>query len=347
VSEMTITELRRTGSAVSPTLTVFRWTSATHSSGQGTLTLALRVNTRRRLPAGASEPVEQVIGSEWEPFDVQGEWSDKWAGAGFASRIKREFAQFVARAPLVRFQLDEESIVGLITNLQITYSTRDRAGYQFKMSPHLNEGVGDPRATLGRVPAQPINVRVDAANDALVALIDVAEDVADLPTKSFDVSDSIKQLDELADAVARANTFTDSGVSQDATHTLLVMATTFRRVQGAAQTIMLDVGRRRSDLAVAYDDAISILRFDEWSKETLRQAAVTIGVSRQAEQDMRARAARKPRAVHRASAGEPLERISLRYYGTADNWKMIFDANQLDSVLLEGGEELLIPEVTA
>lgn len=344
MTQMTITELRRVGSGTEPTLVAFAWTSATHSSMLGALEQTLAVKTVRVVPAGSEEPVEQVISASWEPFEVVGEWSDRWAGAGFARNMKREFSRLVGRTPLVRFQLDEESIVGLITSLKIRYETFDRIGYSFMLSPHKNESVGSFRQAANVVQPQPINQRVEEAADQLDKLVAIA-DVADtIPVRTEDIIDAETSIAELTDASERARAAALEGLGQDAERKLLSLASTFRRVRGAAQSVALSVARKRSDLAIAFTDVIEMLKFEEWVHETGVEAARTVGKARLAELDMRAKAARKPRAIHRARKGESLERISMRYYGTADNWRAIYDVNHLDSVLLDGGEELLIPE---
>lgn len=367
MAELVITELRRTGSGVEPTLVSFRWSSATHSSMTNPLSSELKVVTSRRTPAGAEEPVEQVMSVSWEPFPVEGEWNDKWAGVGFAASMLREFPRLVGRTPLVRLQLDEQSYVGLITNFKPNYITRDRIGYSFTMSPHRNEYVGSFRLSENKVPPQPINSRVDRATEDLELLVDQFDLVDDLPVKNFDIDEasaSVSEVSAAVDKVSAANSLTlatsiNSPTDRTATVTdaveraqqlgrnLLVMATAFRRVRGSVQTVMDSVARQRSDLTVAFDDAISILRFNEWRTGVMRRAAQSLGTSTAAETDMRALATRRPRAIHYVVAGESLERISLRYYGTADNWRAIYDANNLDTLLLDGGEKLLIPERTS
>jgi hypothetical protein len=344
---MVITELRRTGSGIDPTPVVFRWTSDTHSSMTNQLTNKLKVTTMRRMPAGADVPVEQVLSAQWEPFNVDGEWNDKWAGQGFAMSMVREFSQMVGRTQLARFQIDEHSLIGLITDLQTTYYTRDRIGYSFTFSPHANELVGSFQQSANKVPPQPINQRVDTAVDALDSLI-TASDLADsLPVKNFDIQDSKVQLAEVSSAVDATKAAALGGSSLDPDRSLLALAGTFHRVSGAAQEMMFAVADKRSDVTIAFDDAISILRFDEWRTATMRSAVVAIGTSQDAQVDLRAKASRNPRAIHRVKAGETLERISLRYYGTADNWRAIYDANNLDSIILDGAEVLVIPERTS
>jgi len=340
---MVITELRRTGAGNEPTPVVFRWDSSTHTSGQGDLTLTLKVNTKRWVPAGASIPVEQVLGVAWEPFQVEGEWRDTWAGKGFAKKTEIEFARLVGRTPLVRLQIDEESIVGLLTELTIRYRTRDTIGWRFTLSPHINEQVGDPRQSANVTPPKPVNVRVDEVADVFLSLTELASNAAALPVSGPAVSDSIGQLAELGDAVERAQASVRDGIGSDTQGKLLSLASTFRRVRGAAETIFLDIARQRDSLELAFDDALLILKFNEWSSGTLGLAAQTMGKAQLAEQDMKAKASRKPIAIHVAKRHESLDRIALRYTGSADNWHSLYEFNNLHSMVLEGGEEIMIP----
>lgn len=346
---MVITQLRRTGSGVDPTPVEFRWSSFTHSSMQNPLELCLKVTTMRRMPAGAEQPVEQVMSASWEPFVVEGEWSDRWAGAGFARAMRRDFARAVGQTMLARFQIDQESLVGLITNLKTTYITSDRSRYSFTFSPHINEAVGSLQQSTNKPPVQPINQRIDNAIENLDDLIAATDAASVIPVKNLDIEDVKPKLVSVLAAVDSASAAILSGVSdvsQLPTNPLLAAAGAFRKVRATALEVMTVVGDRRSDIAVAWDDAISILQFDEWRSALLQSSVRTAGTSRDAELDLMAKASQRPRAIHYAKANESLERISLRYYGTPDNWRAIFDANNLDSLLLEGGEVLLIPERT-
>lgn len=350
MAEMIITQLRRTGSGVDPTPIEFRWSSFTHSSMQNPLELSLKVTTVRRMPAGADQPVEQVMSAQWEPFTVEGEWSDRWAGAGFARAMRRDFPRAVGQTMLARLQIDQESLVGLITSVKTTYITADRSHYSFTFSPHVNETVGSFQQSANSPPVQPFNQRIDNAIADLTVLLDTTAAADVIPVKNTGIEDIKPQLQTVASAVESASAALLAGVTDVSslpTNPLLRAAGEFRKLRATALEVMLTMSDRRSDITVAYDDAISILRFDEWRSAMLQSATLTAGASRDAELDLRAKASKNPRAVHFARAGESLERISLRYYGTADNWRAIFDANQLASLQLAGGEVLLIPERTS
>jgi hypothetical protein len=347
MAEMVITQLRRTGSGTAPTPVEFRWTSSTHSSMTNPLKIKLKVTTMRRMPAGAEQPVEQVMSVQWEPFPVEGEWNDKWAGAGFARAMRRDFPRAVGQTMLARLQIDQESLVGLITDVETTYITPGRSGYSFTFSPHVNEAVGSFQQSANQVPTQPLNQRIDNAFETVDDLIASADAVKDLPVKNTDIEDTSLQVQGLAAAVARAQATVLGALPSDPTRPLLASIGAFRQIRSASLDMMLSVADKRSDLTIGFDDAISILSFDEWRSATLQLSARSVGASRDAELDLSAKAAQKPRAIHYARAGENLERISLSYYGTADNWRAIFDANNLHSTLLAGGEVLIIPERTS
>ena len=72
-SEMTITELRRTGAGtLEDVRVVFRWTGVEHSAPQGDLELHLMVKTVRKEMPGSNEVVEQGLAATWQPFLVTG-----------------------------------------------------------------------------------------------------------------------------------------------------------------------------------------------------------------------------------------------------------------------------------
>ncbi len=53
----------------------------------------------------------------------------------------------------------------------------------------------------------------------------------------------------------------------------------------------------------------------------------------------------EPLARHLTKGEENLQNISLRWYGTADNWKNIYDHNKLTSTVLDRGRILEIPKL--
>jgi nucleoid-associated protein YgaU len=70
-------------------------------------------------------------------------------------------------------------------------------------------------------------------------------------------------------------------------------------------------------------------------------------LARAGQTDMQSRMAQRPRAIYRTRLNDSLERISQRFYGTADAWRLIYDANNLNTIYVLPNTELIIPERAA
>ena len=346
MSKTTITELRRTGSGFYEATPVrFEWDSATHTGIQGDVNFELAVKTAR-FEIG-EDVVEHVMAATWQPFEIGGRWKDCFAGRGFAERTMTQFAQLVGRTPLVRLQLDRLSWTGLLTNARFTYITVDNIGWSATLSPHTNETVGRFQPTKPISPiVKPLQQHHEAIADSVTAIETVNTSIASYPAGTEDVVDVAPVIAGLTDANARIADVI-AGATGDAQRALLTAATTLRRARNAALELLGSMRSKRAGTISALDGVIDVLRFDGWVRSIREEATRAAGLALIAEQDMRRRAERKPRALHVARSNDTLERLALRYYGTPDAWKTIFDANHLDALVFEGGEELIIPERAA
>lgn len=354
--EMTVTELRRSATGgYEDTPVVFRFTGPEHSSAQGIIELYLKVNhVRKEIPGGAGKVVHQMMSATWQPFQLDGEWDDKWGnrralqGLGFtrtgsyAMVMYQEFAAMVKRMPTVRLELDALSLVGVMTDLRIKYQQQGKIGWSVTMSPEDNENVqvSAPRPTI----SQPIEKWIQDAEVHGTALQDLLTAAKKMELKTPRANDLTTTLLEVNDALDRLQSFGPDNFESDTINKLLLLATTFRRLRGASLQLALAVSRVSAPLDVAYDDVILSMSHAEWIAQTHVTAMILVGLSRSAELDMKKRAGKKPRAIYRPKRGESLERISVKFYGTADAWRLIYDSNDLISLMLDGTEELIIPE---
>lgn len=354
-----ITHVRRTGAGVYEDVgTVFRFTSAEHSGSQGDLMLHLQVKTVRKNIPGGNEVIEQVLSSSWQPFDITGEWDDKWANKRDASIVSTgsyaittfyRLAEFVSNGPSVRVVVGSLSFVGIITDLKIRYRRDTQIGWSATLSPHKNENVPQTRVQEP-IRSQSIEKWIQDSDDHVQEIQGLFDDVSgpddDVPvpmaTPRFDQYRGV--LAEINDALDRLQGINSTGLETETTRKLLLLATTFRRLRGACLQATLALSRLTAPLEIAFEDVLQSARFTEWVTSSTSSAWRTVGTSRSAERDVLSRASQRPRAIHRARAGESLERISLRYYGTANNWRAIYDKNNMSSLVLSGGEELLIPD---
>ena len=359
-SVLIITELQRAGDGtLESTPVTFRWTSAEHSSPQGDVGLHLMVKTNRREIPGSNKVVEHAMSATWQPFVLEGEWDDKWGNRRFPSNgvltrtgtyaleMFREFAKMVTRMPVVRVELDALSFVGLITDLKIGYRTQTYIKWSATISPHINEII-----TVDKKRDKPQQSLPKWVEDASNSLDDVKINYESIKGVTLPpVAFKTPQLDrfttvllELNDAIDRMQGIVEDGFHTETESKLLLMASTFRRMRAASKSGIDYLKNSQPDENIGYNDALDEMRYKEWSSGTVEQFWLMIGLSRDAELDCRRRAKQRPRAIYYPKAGESLERISMMFYGTADNWRAIYDKNNLASLNLDGTEELVIPE---
>ena len=348
---MIITELRRTGTGtIDGSGVVFKFSGVQHSSAQGDLNLHLQAKTSRKVIPGSNSVVEQTLAVSWQPFDLVGEWDDKWGNIGtqrdgeFAFNTFQEFSKLVTRAPLVRLELDALSFVGIITDFKVRYVHAAKIGWAFTLSPHVNESVEALRIVKIETQSIPKWIQDLAGyNDIMEVHFDELQtEVPILQTPRVD--EFTRVMLEINDAINRIQGIGADGFTNDTYRKLMLLATTFRRCRGAAYQATLALSRLTSSADLAFADILHSLRYAEWASSSLTTAWKMIGVATRAEIDTRRRANQRPKAIYYPKRGESLERISMRFYGTADNWRPIYDKNNLSSLVLDGTEELLIPE---
>jgi len=361
---MIITELRRAGDgSLEDTPVMFRWTSAEHASPQGDLNLHLQVKTVRREIPGSNRVVEHAMSATWQPFELNGEWDDKWGNRRFPSNTTltrtgpyafemfREFARMITRMPLVRVELDALSFVGILTDLKVMFRTQTKIMWSATLSPHTNETItidtqlSKPRQSLPKwvEDTNDITVRLGAGFDLVHGTLPTST----LPGLSFKTPQlsafELKML-EINDALDRLQGIVQDGFQSETESKLLLMASTFRRMRAASYSAFTYLKNSAPDESLGFQDALEQMRYKEWTCGSIEEFWRLIGLARDAELDCRSRAKQKPRAIYYPKEGESLERISLRFYGTADNWRAIYDKNNLSSLVLDGTEELVIPE---
>lgn len=344
ISTLRIVELRKVGGSYEETLTEYEWNTRSHSGPQGAMALHLKVKSSRHEMPGSDDVVEHALSATWQPFDLSGDWRDVWMGTGEAERTFENFSRTVGKMGPVRLTIGKHSFVGLMTDFKPDYIEPGYYRWAFTFSPHKNESIGPFRLRAAQLYQKPIPTWLEDAKNQRDTLLDSAAAVQDLPITDDVIADVTAGLGEIVDAVDRIEGMVDNGFVDNAQRTLLAMATTFRRVRLAGVSVAAQLKGRRADLSIAYDDAINELKFTYWAAQSTFDSWVMSGLARDAELDMRSRAATRPRAIYRPKAGEPLERIALRFLGSAEAWRDIYAANHLDSLVLTGTEELIIPE---
>lgn len=358
--EMVITELRRAGDGtLEDTPSVFRFSGREHSSALGELSMNLKVTSVRKEMPGSNTVVEQALAATWQPFEIQGEWDDKWGNRApsgtpglttprtgpFAMFMFTEFAEMVSRMPIVRFELDTLSFVGLLTDLTVVYRTATKIAWRVTLSPHQNETLVD--YSQKRIEKrQSIPKWLSDIADRRVALNASLARVQAMSLKTPRISAFVLAMNEINAMCDRLDKLGFDTFQSDTVKKLLLLATTLRRVAKSCENVINTLKTITSADDVAWDGILETFLHLEWRADGLSVAWLMLGLSNEAAKDMERRAAQQPKALYYPKPGESLERISVKFYGTPDNWRQIYDRNHLSTIVMQGTEELIIPERT-
>jgi nucleoid-associated protein YgaU len=354
MSVFTIEELERTAAGdLAPTGVKFEWDAKTQTSPEGEWQYGLSLLTVRDENPGNDRPTEQILAPRFDDFTMSGRWDDRYAGAGFAERTRREMEAFVGRSGLARLSIDAISVVGIVKNLVIRYRHRALIRYAFTVSAHyrddglvrsavesLTAAVGMPAATapdtfVDRAQAE-VETAVAVHQDYPVGPSARVDDVQAVGTSVRGWQDSLSEMRDIIDARLLD--------AEDQVGAASRLAATF----GALKTEAFDVLARLRGITstgeLAFESAIAVLDFEVWSRGLRGSALRLVMRSEEARRELGRRDRPRAVATHRAKRGESLYAISNLYYGTPFRWLAIYERNDLSTTELAGGELLIIPE---
>jgi LysM domain-containing protein len=352
----TITEMVRIGDSLQPSGVEFKFSTENFAAPRGPWSYGIKLRTVRRDLPGSEEPVEQVLGWNYTPFQINGVWDDRHGGANFATATRRAFEEMVKRGRAIKIQMEDLAIEGLITDLNITRARKDLMGYQFTFSPHKrDEGdsvrqdaspnlrvTTDPRTSVLKARRALEGLQAEQARARAASLSAVQQK---LSTGIFGEINS--DIDEMAVAITSAENTVDKEIlkAEEAANALNRGAQTMAGVKTIVSRLLERTRVIAATTHLASETIVDVMSFESWHRGVsagARRFAITAGL---AQNDFALRARPKPRRLHRVRPGETLYQISTRYYGTPHQWRSILKHNHLSSIILEGGELLEIQEL--
>ncbi len=346
----------------------FTWDVEHRNMPEGAWEYAITQRSNRVDYPGGDSPTEQILGPNYEPFEMKGAWLDKWNYAGYARDTRRDFEVLVRRGHLCKFICNDIVFVGLIKNLRVQVKNMFTIRYQFTVSPH-NRGASedelsfkssgpsgkDPRQRAMEVQAknerlvdamvsqavfQNVNKTISMPQGPAVPTMPLAAQASILQGEILSLSRSITNgVDDIFSAL-------DKAVLSPVTDTLSalkVLASSFAIVRGRCQQVIDRMATVRSDTQTI-QSAIDLHQFHAWSRGISLQATLMWGDCYNAEEDLVKKTTPDIMALHLAQPNESLYRVALRYYGSPTAWKIIAERNHIEGFMLNGGELLVIPE---
>lgn len=354
-----LTERPREGSGTFGAGEVFEFEAEHHASPTGQIDMPLTVTTSRKSLPGTEEPVEQVISSSLEPFQMSGEWSDRWNTPGFALDTWKRFEALVRRANLVEIEFVGIRLVGLITNFTPGLVTPDVVPWSITFSPHARGGaIGNSSARINRSTARGPAAQLDTPQNTTAyknKVVAIKADMDDLQMNApknqmagigySDTAAALADFQESTDQLEVVSNDSSIETANSAVASFRQELAVHRQILGRAQSVIDETSALNAEVGAAFDDVVLIFQYEEWIREMRRYARTAVLSSWQAEQDLKDRINTRPVGRHRAKKGESVYEVSQTYYGTPDEWKRIHEANNIFVMEFEGGEELLIPNL--
>jgi nucleoid-associated protein YgaU len=354
---LVITELQRIGTSLQPTGVDFKFARENFSAPRGPQSFGVELRTARTDLPGSEEPVEQVLGWNYTPFTVRGVWDDRHAGSGYAEQTRKDFEEMVQRGNPIRYEFEQLSITGLIVKFEFLYVRKDYQTYSFTISPHFRyqgQTVREDTNKFRKVFTDPKNAvkKARAGLDAIKAAQALASAASGariqqlLKTGVFsDINDS---LDDMETFISSSEALVDNeilGPAENASKALNRGAQVMASAKTAAAALLNKQKSIQASSHMAISSLAENLKFEGWHRTLAGSARDFVVQAEQSRRDFAYRAQPKPKRLHRVRQGESLYQISTRYYGTPHHWREILQANNLNAIVLNGGELLEIPEL--
>lgn len=360
---LTITEMKRVGSggygatSLQPTGVEFRFAKENFSAPRGPQTFGVELRTARQDLPGSEEPVEQVLGWHYTPFTVTGVWDDRYAGKGFAEQTRNDFQDMVKRGNMIKYQFEQVCVFGLIKNFSTNYKRQDMQGYSFTISPHFRlEGEtvrvdANPDRKVVQDPKTSV-LKARAALDALHAAQALATAAANSRVQSLLNNGIFSTLNDAIDTVETHVTNAENIVNneilkpgQDAANALNRGAQAMASVKTACSVILSTTRSIAASTLMSVSSISETLKLETWGRGVASFTRDLVVQAEQSRLDFIYRAQPKPARLHRVRQGESLYQISNTYYGTPHHWRDILNANHLSTIVLSGGELLVVPNL--
>lgn len=297
---------------------------------------------------GAVAPSLQVLGPVQKDQDLSGEWDDRHNFPGYAEAERARFEEMCRRGSPVWVQFSGWSFDALISDWELSFKGSWRVGYKFTLTVINRTDQANARTgSVAPTEAQSLTVAFQQIDQTTQQAFDENKDVPrrNLTSGLSSALDTgLAALNDARNTMAGTVDGTEANPAASAIFQYRRLATQARLIQGAASGILDEIVGAKADLQLGTVTALSLLDFEASTRSLAMQMRLLRGTSQRVGDDMDARIDPDPFRFYRARKNESLYAISNQFYGTPHAWRLIAERNGLESLTLEGGEILMIPE---
>lgn len=296
--------------------------------------------------SGYSEPTMQVFGPEENDITINGEFKDKKFSdrsfKGVSTELQQQLDAMRIRGNVVRFRLGEMERYALISDSSFEMERLGKVKYSITFAVI---GFNAPKNAvfLQRTKEYPF-----AINTALIAKAADFESMrSSIPSSvPLSIADALNNIiSNVASVIASVTGFIDSVINsvQDIRKSIERAKGLVKHVQNKIRGYKKIVGGFSP-----FDSSQALTGRYENAKFYTAMGSALSGLSAMLNAlrlQFASLANNLPLGRHLVKDGDNLQKISLKFYGTADHWKKIYDYNNLVSTQLELGKLLEIPRL--
>ena len=302
---------------------------------------------KKEYYAGFPEPSMQVLGPEESDVTINGEFKDKRysdaALKGAALEISNLLDGIRFRGNLVRVVLGEWQRYAIITTSKFDLRLVTKIEYSLTFSIIGSEFPSNAIFIQGNK-EYPFAVNKELIEAAL-AFQAANDNIPD--SVPLSIADAINgAVSDVMNVVASVTNFVDS-----ISNTVEEIRNSANRVKGIIKYAQNKV-RNYKNLVGGFNafntEQALTKRYDNaaYYSRIMSQSTTLVALLQKLRNQFANLANDLPQARHLVKEGETLQNLSLKYYGTAENWKRIYDFNNMNTTVLTAGTLLNIPRVT-
>lgn len=317
---------------------------------QGSASWGGRMRTKSNWYAGNPEATLQVLGPEELPTTIEGWWKDRYLSAdvsvtGFDAPTTSEelvaiFDAIRIAGQALRVSWGPHVREGVLTKFEVKPIRVEDHPWEAEFTWYKRDGVNAPRATTDRRPESEVRAQMTAMDD-----VSVQEPVTVVSSSSASFAASLTSIrgacGKAFDAVR-----TIQGQAALPVNAVQQMTAAASSIRSEVETLLVGLVDAPYLAHQLQDGVVAVLNVEGWRRSLgLRVHDLRATVQRQA-QDF-ARRYRPPGSVVIVMpAGTTLRKLAARYYGDADLWYRIAEANDITTSTPAPGTRLLIPPAT-
>lgn len=301
---------------------------------------------KKEFYSGYSEPTVQVFGPEESDITINGLFKDKRFSNLDLRNISTEIQQQVdamrIRGNVVRLQLGEFERYAIIKETKFDMERLSRVGYSITFSII---GFNAPKNAIFLQKKKEVPFGINKELIALATQFNLtASSIPEsVPQSIADVINGL--VNEVAQVIATVTNFVDQIFS-----TVQDIKTAINRVKGLIKYAQqkLNAYKRQVGAIFSFDPSTSITGRYSSARYSSSGIAAASGLTALLER-LRAQFSTLindlPLARNLIKQGDTLQKIAIKFYGNANDWKKIYDYNNLTSTDLTPGVMLEIPRL--